>query len=81
MTFVCVLIVAAIGIPILQRTSQLQKQALSNWDSVNYAALLPPRVAQFRGPAIHRRASLAFPRIKVGAPAGPRHGSILSGRV
>jgi competence protein ComEC len=48
MTFICVLIVAAIGIPILQRTSQLQKQALSNWDSVSYAALLPPRVAQFR---------------------------------
>jgi competence protein ComEC len=48
MTFVCVLIVAAIGIPILQRTSQLQKQALTNWDSPDYAALLPPRVAQFR---------------------------------
>jgi competence protein ComEC len=48
MTFVCVLIVAAIGIPILQRTSQLQKQALVNWDSNDYAALLPPRVAQFR---------------------------------
>jgi competence protein ComEC len=48
MTFVCVLIVAAIGIPILQRTSQLQKQALAHWDSRNYAAQLPPRVAQFR---------------------------------
>jgi competence protein ComEC len=48
MTFVCVLIVAAIAIPILQRTSQLQKQALANWDSNNYAAQLPPRVAQFR---------------------------------
>jgi competence protein ComEC len=48
MTFVCVLIVAAIGIPILQRTSQLQKQALANWDSRDYAAQLPPRVAQFR---------------------------------
>jgi len=48
MTFVCVLIVAAIGIPILQRTSQLQKQALANWDSNDYAALLPPSVAQFR---------------------------------
>ncbi len=48
MTFVCVLIVAAIGIPILQRTSQLQKQALANWDSNDYAALLPPRVAQLR---------------------------------
>jgi competence protein ComEC len=48
MTFVCVLIVAAIGIPILERTSQLQKQALANWDSSDFAAFLPPRVAQFR---------------------------------
>ena len=48
MTFVCVLIVAAIGIPILRRTSQLQKQALANWDSNDYAAMLPHRVAQFR---------------------------------
>jgi competence protein ComEC len=48
MTFVCVLIVAAIGIPILQRTSQPQKRALANWDSRDYAAVLPPRVAQFR---------------------------------
>ena len=48
MTFVCVLIVAAIGIPILQHTSRLHKQALANWDSADYAALLPPRVAQFR---------------------------------
>ena len=48
MTFICVLIVAAIGIPILQRTSQLQKQALAYWDSNDYAAQLQPRVAQFR---------------------------------
>jgi competence protein ComEC len=48
MTFVCVLIVSAIGLPILQRTSQLYKQALAAWDSPGYAALLPPRVAQFR---------------------------------
>jgi competence protein ComEC len=48
MTFVCVLMVAAIGIPILQRTSQLYKQALLNWDSNDYAAMLPPKVAQFR---------------------------------
>ena len=48
MTFVCVLIVAAIGIPFLQRTTQLQKQALSNWDATDYGAMLPPRVAQFR---------------------------------
>src|SRR6202008_742032 len=48
MTFICVLIVAAIGIPILQRTTQLYKRALINWDSSDFAALLPPRVAQFR---------------------------------
>jgi competence protein ComEC len=48
MTFVCVLIVAAIAVPILQRTSQLQKQALAHWDSNDYAAFLSPRVAQFR---------------------------------
>ena len=48
MTFVCVLIVAAIGIPILQRTSQLYQQALANWDSDDYAAHPPPPVAQFR---------------------------------
>lgn len=48
MTFACVLIVAAIGIPILQRTSQLQRLALSNWNSRDFAAFLPPRVAQFR---------------------------------
>src|SRR5437868_1349718 len=48
MTFGCVLIVAAIGIPILQRTSQLYKHALFNWDSAAYGASLPPRVTQFR---------------------------------
>ncbi len=48
MTFICVLIVAAIGVPVLQRTSQLQKQALAHWDSNDYAAQLSPHVAQFR---------------------------------
>lgn len=48
MTFACVLIVSAIGIPMLQRTSQLYKQALAAWDSPTYAATLPPSVAQFR---------------------------------
>src|SRR4029077_12712694 len=48
MTFLCVLIVAAIGIPMLERTSQLYRQALANWDSKDYAVLLPARVAQFR---------------------------------
>jgi hypothetical protein len=48
MTLVCVLIVAGVGIPLLERTSQLYKLALSNWDSNDFAAQLPPRVAQFR---------------------------------
>ncbi len=48
MTFLCVLIVSAIGIPRFERSSQLDRQALVAWDSRNYAALLPPRVAQFR---------------------------------
>jgi competence protein ComEC len=48
MTFLCVLIVSAIGLPILERTSQLYRKALVNWDATDYAAQLPPRVAQFR---------------------------------
>jgi competence protein ComEC len=48
MTFLCVLIVAAIGVPILQRTSQIYRLAFVDWNSAGYAALLPPKVAQFR---------------------------------
>ena len=48
MTFVCVLIVAAIGLPLLERTSQLHRQALAHWDSDDYGPSLPPRVAQLR---------------------------------
>ena len=48
MTFLCVLIVAAIGLPVLQRTSQFYKSGLRNWSSNDYAATLSPKVAQFR---------------------------------
>jgi competence protein ComEC len=48
MTFVCVLIVAAIGLPILERTSRPYRQALAHWDAADYGPSLPPRVAQFR---------------------------------
>jgi competence protein ComEC len=48
MTFVCVLIVAAIGLPLVERTSGLYRKALAHWDADDYGALLPPRVAQFR---------------------------------
>jgi competence protein ComEC len=48
MTFLCVLIVAAVGVPLVERTSQFYRQALAHWDSDDYGPTLPPRVAQFR---------------------------------
>ncbi|MGA7441872.1 MAG: ComEC family competence protein, partial [Candidatus Sulfotelmatobacter sp.] len=48
MTFLCVLIVAAIGLPLVERTSRLHRRALAHWDADDYGALLPPRVARFR---------------------------------
>jgi competence protein ComEC len=48
MTFICVLIVAAIGMPLLERTSRLYRQALAHWDADDYGPSLPPRIAQFR---------------------------------
>jgi competence protein ComEC len=48
MTFLCVLIVAAIGLPLIDRTSRFYRQALAHWDSDDYGPTLPPRVAQFR---------------------------------
>lgn len=48
MTFLCVLIVAAIGIPMVDRTSRLYRHALAHWQSDDYGPLLPPRIAQFR---------------------------------
>jgi competence protein ComEC len=48
MTFLCVLIVAAIGLPLVERTSQLYRRALAHWDSDDYGPTLPPRIAQFR---------------------------------
>ena len=48
MTFVCVLIVAAIGLPLVERTSALYRQALAHWDADDYGPALPPRIAQFR---------------------------------
>ena len=48
LTFLCVLLVAAIGIPILERTSQPYLRGLRNLNSVSYDWVLPPQVAQFR---------------------------------
>lgn len=48
MTFLCVLIVAAVGLPLLERTSSFYRQAVAHWESVDYGPTLPPSVAQFR---------------------------------
>ncbi len=48
MTFVCVFIVAAVGLPLLERSSQQYRRALRHWSSDEYAIVLAPRVAQFR---------------------------------
>jgi competence protein ComEC len=48
MTFLCVLIVAALGLPLVERTSGFYRQALPHWDASEYGPSLPPQVAQFR---------------------------------
>jgi len=48
MTFICVLIVAAVGLPLVERSSRYYRRALAHWDDAGYGATLPPPVAQFR---------------------------------
>ena len=48
LTFLSLLIIAAVGMPILERTSQPYGKGLFYLDSQNYDRSLPPRVAQFR---------------------------------
>ncbi len=48
LTFLCVLLIAAIGVPILERTTQPYLRGLRNLKSANYDWVLPPKVAQFR---------------------------------
>jgi competence protein ComEC len=48
LTFLCVLLVAAVGIPILEYTSQPYLRGLRNLQSETYDWVLPPQVAQFR---------------------------------
>jgi competence protein ComEC len=43
-----VLIVAAIGVPMVERSSHLYRRALVHWGADDDGASLPPRVAQFR---------------------------------
>jgi competence protein ComEC len=48
LTFLSVLIIAGIGVPILERTSQPFFRGLRHLDSAGYDVSLPPRVAQVR---------------------------------
>jgi competence protein ComEC len=48
LTFLCVWLVAAVGIPILERTTQPFIRGSRHIDSQSYDFVLPPRVVQFR---------------------------------
>ena len=48
LTFLAVLIIAAIGVPVLERTSQPYLKGLRNLESADYDRTLKPTVAQFR---------------------------------
>jgi competence protein ComEC len=48
LTFLSVLIIAAIGVPILDRISQPYLLGLRSLDAISYDAKLPPRVTQLR---------------------------------
>lgn len=48
LTFLSVLLIAAVGVPILERTSQPYLRGLQQLNAIPYDAYLPPRVAQFR---------------------------------
>ncbi len=48
LTFLCVWLVAAVGLPLIERTIQPYSRGLRNLDSEGYEFSLPPKVAQFR---------------------------------
>jgi competence protein ComEC len=48
LTFLCVLLIVAVGVPILERTSQPYHRGLMYLDSARYDVSLFPKVAQFR---------------------------------
>jgi len=48
LTFLAVVAIAGIGLPLLERTSLPYRRALRFLESVDYDVALPPRVAQFR---------------------------------
>ena len=48
LTFLCVLLIVTVGVPILERTSQPYHRGLMYLDSTRYDVSLSPKVAQFR---------------------------------
>jgi len=48
LSFLCVLVIAGIGTPFLERTTQPLARALRSLDSISYDAALSPPLAQFR---------------------------------
>ena len=48
MSFLCVLIIAAIGAPILERTTQPALRAIRNLEAVSYDFALAPKLVEFR---------------------------------
>ncbi len=48
MTFLCVGLVAGVGVPLLERTVEPYRRGLRNLDALAYDRVLSPRVAQFR---------------------------------
>ena len=48
LSFLCVLVIAGIGTPLLERTTQPLARALRNLDSISYDAALSPPLAQVR---------------------------------
>ncbi len=48
LSFLAVVAIAGIGVPLLERTSEPYRRGLRQLDAVDYDVSLPPRVAQFR---------------------------------
>jgi competence protein ComEC len=48
MTFLCVALVAGVGVPLLERTVEPYSRGLRNLSALAYDRALPPKIAQFR---------------------------------
>jgi competence protein ComEC len=48
LSFLCVLVIAAVGVPLLERSSEPYRRGLSHLGSTSYDFTLPPRMVQFR---------------------------------